>query len=736
MAVAGSDHPHDENAGADFATEVVDVDPDLLAESRRTDAEAELAAPTEHERKAVLAQDLALDPPVSSPSAPRGTLPPLPMAPGTDAVRDEQFDSRPTMLGDVTAQPAPDSDRPSDPPQQPGARSIGVNISSTIDDSDEYTLRDSAAHLADAGSLIDDLVPPVAVLTSAPPEAHPIDEAHALWNESTALDEDDQPTISRRDSDIADATVRQVSLPDLMARGLVNTNQQLVEQLMAVKHTDGVPFGPYTLIGTIGTGGMAEVRLALDERPGHAPRACVIKRISKQHLGRDDYTQMFKAEARIGHMLDHPNIVALYDDGDLDGTPYIAFELVDGITAAHVEKLRDSRVPPSVVIELGIAVARGLGYAHSLCAADGTPMSLVHRDVSPQNILISRNGEVKLADFGIARFEGREHETRVGLIKGKMRYLAPEQIRMERLDARTDLFSLGVVLAELLSGEPLFPGSVFVVDNAAKQIRDALAPPRSNTPADLIALLVKLTAERRDARPDYAESVMRTLRAIHQTIEDPISLADYCEQHFFRRLPSVRERALAREKRGSLPSQWIHATPTGGSDEQTPRVTEAPTPKMEAEPAEAEEGHYPTSIGVLFPELFGSRVGAFTGAGSLPELLHSEAPPALTPSGERRRAPTVAGRKKASDPIPVRIEVADAVPVAPPLVAPPTPAARAAPQSVELVRPVASGELGPAPSTSHLVEAPRSKAENLVILAAVVVLMIAAVVVFIDYMGL
>lgn len=798
--MASSDDPREvgqppsrEEAGGDFATELVEVDQALIAATRFPDAQATPVGggATEHEQPAASLRNIGSfetneptlppgtpaarrtvgnrgsrpsdglsqtidDPDLAAPQAglPSDPLPLLPQAGPTDSLGAAFDEALPTILGmnaDATSLDSLDEDDPPDEtlqalPQLPAvvpSSPIGKRQTEPEEEPEERTIRNAKEGRAVA-ALVDDLV--ISGPRPLPDEdyASPDDP----WSEATALDEDDEPTLSRRDSDIQDMTVRQVSLPpqSLASSGDTDTTRALVQQLFAVKDTDGISFGPYSLIGTIGTGGMAEVRLALEEKPGAPPRPCVVKRISKAHLGRADYRQMFMEEARIGRLLDHPNIVQLFDAGELDGTPYIAFELVDGITAAYIEKLGHQQVPASVVVELGISVARGLGYAHALCASDGTPLSLVHRDVSPQNILIRRNGDVKLADFGIARFEGREHETKIGLIKGKMRYLAPEQIRMERVDARTDLFSLGVVLAELLSGEPLFPGSVFVIDNAAEHIREALTPPKSSAPPALISLLVRMTADRRDARPDYAESVMRELRSIQLGLAERITLADYLDREVFTRLPGVREQALAHTRRRAKATDWVvpttdsHPTPASPTGPPDPMSAVAAAPPADSDD-DAGEAHYPTSIGLLFPDLFGSRVGAFTGVGAIeipPDDDNPTAPPGdANLAAERLRMATLPGRGRAPDTAP---PTPGAIPVVVPIAAARDPAAPLRPGSVEMVRPVASVEIESLPSPAIAAGTsrpqPRTRAENVVIILAVVALIVAAVVVFIDYTGL
>ncbi len=222
----------------------------------------------------------------------------------------------------------------------------------------------------------------------------------------------------------------------------------------------GEQFGRYLLRGRLAFGGMAEIFLAeLRGEEGFA-RRLVIKRILPQYCADSTFVRMFIDEAVLAARISHPNVVQVIDFGHVDGVYFLAMELVDGVD------LRRILAPPSTrptltaaeTAAIGEAAARGLAFAHSLADDAGRPLNLVHRDVSPHNILIARTGEVKLTDFGIAKAEARVSRTGAGMIKGKLSYMSPEQAAGRSLDQRSDQFSLGIVLWECLAGRRLFGG--------------------------------------------------------------------------------------------------------------------------------------------------------------------------------------------------------------------------------------------------------------------------------------
>jgi serine/threonine protein kinase len=233
----------------------------------------------------------------------------------------------------------------------------------------------------------------------------------------------------------------------------------------------GVPLGPYRLVRRLATGGMAEIFLARQEGKDGFSRDLVVKRILP-HLAVDpDFRRMFQGEARLAARLSHPNVVHVYDYGSVveaggDETFYLAMELVRGVDlralivrAAEkaLERGDSFAVPAHHAAKIASFVCEALAYAHDL-VVDGKRANIVHRDVTPSNVLLSFDGAVKLADFGIAKsVAGGDDSTEHGVVKGKYSYLSPEQARGEALDARSDLFNVGILLFESILGQPLFP---------------------------------------------------------------------------------------------------------------------------------------------------------------------------------------------------------------------------------------------------------------------------------------
>ena len=218
-------------------------------------------------------------------------------------------------------------------------------------------------------------------------------------------------------------------------------------------------YGNYELIERLATGGMAEIFRAKQLGLEGFEKEVVVKRILP-HLAREaQFIKMFLDEARIAARLSHPNVTQIYNLGAQGGTYFIAMEYVDGRDLREVWRMCEARgepMPPQYACRIIAEAAAGLHHAHKKTNKQGKPLGIVHRDVSPQNILISSTGDVKVVDFGIAKAADSSTHTRAGVLKGKFAYMAPEQAAGGRVDRRTDIFALGVVLHELLTGRRLF----------------------------------------------------------------------------------------------------------------------------------------------------------------------------------------------------------------------------------------------------------------------------------------
>ena len=218
-------------------------------------------------------------------------------------------------------------------------------------------------------------------------------------------------------------------------------------------------FGSYLLKQKIASGGMAELYLAELAGPGGFVKPLVIKMIHRAYSDDPRFLSMFTEEAKIVSGLTHGNIVPIFDFGQKEGLWYLALEFIDGVdvaTLADICRISGINLPLEIALFIGERTAAALSYAHEATDAEGNTLGLVHRDVSPQNILVSRSGEVKLCDFGLATLAVGDN-TASNDIKGKLRYLSPEQARGRGVDRRSDLFSLGVILYELIAGHHPVP---------------------------------------------------------------------------------------------------------------------------------------------------------------------------------------------------------------------------------------------------------------------------------------
>ena len=217
-------------------------------------------------------------------------------------------------------------------------------------------------------------------------------------------------------------------------------------------------YGPYELLGRIAFGGMAEIYLARELGSQGTQRMMVIKRVLP-HVAEDDtFVQMFRDEARLAMQLNHPHICHVYSFGEAEGTYYLAMEWVNGTPLSKL--IRRARktggMPIPIALKIIAQVAEALDYAHRACSPSGEPLGVVHRDVSPQNVMVSYDGVVKLLDFGIAKATSHSTRTEAGVIKGKFAYMSPQQCVGEPIDARADIFALGICLFEALAGKNPF----------------------------------------------------------------------------------------------------------------------------------------------------------------------------------------------------------------------------------------------------------------------------------------
>ncbi len=242
----------------------------------------------------------------------------------------------------------------------------------------------------------------------------------------------------------------------------------------------------YQIVDRIDVGGMAEVFRGKAVSMDGYEKPVAIKRVLPQLAADPRFVNMFLDEARLSLALSHANIVSVFDVNRAGDSYYIVMEYVDGAnlkTLMEIARAGQRPFPTAIAVQIGIEVCKALAYAHERKAVDGSPLGIVHRDVSPPNILISREGEVKITDFGLAKAASQVESTDPGIVKGKYGYLSPEAASGIEVDARSDLFSLGIILWELLAGRRLFAAETDL--ETLQRVQEARVPALAPLCADL-----------------------------------------------------------------------------------------------------------------------------------------------------------------------------------------------------------------------------------------------------------
>jgi serine/threonine protein kinase len=287
--------------------------------------------------------------------------------------------------------------------------------------------------------------------------------------------------------------------------------------------------GPYELGERLGLGGMAEVFVAYRAGPHGFAKKVALKRILPELAQDPRFVAMFCDEARISAPLCHPNIVQVIDFGESQGELFMAMEYVEGVSLAKLLRYvsgRRERFPLGAALFIAHEVLSGLAFAHHACDENGNPLSIVHRDVSPGNVLIGRAGDVKLADFGIVRSAYVDRRTYPGELKGKVGYMSPEQVMGVEVDPRSDLFTVGIILAEMLIARPLFSGQneFDILTKIYEADLSALDKYGADLPTGVRDLLhhalAKAPADRFASARDFADAIRRLAQASQQTLDD------------------------------------------------------------------------------------------------------------------------------------------------------------------------------------------------------------------------
>ncbi|MBL8604598.1 MAG: serine/threonine protein kinase [Myxococcales bacterium] len=262
----------------------------------------------------------------------------------------------------------------------------------------------------------------------------------------------------------------------------------------------------YRVTERLESGGMAEVFRGESTSMAGFKKLVAIKRVLPHLASNEKFIRMFLDEARLSARLSHANIVQVFDIGRVEGTYFIVMEFIDGINLKGViEYLRSRKetVSLALAVHICVKVCEGLFYAHELTETDGRTLGIVHRDISPPNVLISRRGEVKIVDFGLAKAAHSVEKTEPGVVKGKFSYLAPETASGQEADAQADLYAVGIMLWEMLAGRKLFQGETDFA--TVKMVQQSQVPPlrefNKDVPEDLLPILEKALA--RDKRARY-----------------------------------------------------------------------------------------------------------------------------------------------------------------------------------------------------------------------------------------
>ena len=359
---------------------------------------------------------------------------------------------------------------------------------------------------------------------------------------------------------------------------------------------DPVPFGKYYLLGLIARGGMAEVYRGRGLTAGPGERRLLAIKVMRPQLAREArFIDMFHREGKLAMMLRNRCIVETIEVGQTDGRHFITMEYIGGRDLTQVLRRcqeTQQRIPVPHAVYIAARIAEGLHFAHTLADGAGRPLNIVNRDVSPSNVRLSYDGDVKLLDFGIAQAL-MKFTSEIGILKGKFSYMSPEQIRGMPLDARTDVFSAGIILHEMLTTEKLFRGDTEFA--LMEKVRKAEVPPPSNfnrrvTP-ELDAISLKALARDVADRYQSAAQLAADLDALIAGYRfDPKELRQFVRQLFRKEhAKEIEDTALSLEAEPGGMSTPIPRAPTvppiaGTPTETVPRVMISPLIEHEPDP--------------------------------------------------------------------------------------------------------------------------------------------------------
>lgn len=316
-------------------------------------------------------------------------------------------------------------------------------------------------------------------------------------------------------------------------------------------------FGNYILLEKLASGGMAEIYLSKKLAAEGVQKFVAVKRILAQHSSSEDFIRMFKDEARIAVNLSHANVVSIYDFGVENNQLYLVMDYLEGKNLRQILnrlKQMNKRFSISHIAYVTKLIAAGLDHAHRLIdATTGQPLNIIHRDMSPQNVMVSFEGEVKIIDFGIAKSTTQEESTRVGTLKGKFGYMSPEQVDGMEVDARTDIFALGIMVWEMLSEQRLFLTNNEMT--TLRKIRDCKIPSLReidpNIPVELEKIVNKGLARNKTQRYQTAAEMQKDLQSFLNRYNPDFSSQDFSEfikEMYSEEIVEARKRQVAYSK--------------------------------------------------------------------------------------------------------------------------------------------------------------------------------------------
>ena len=292
---------------------------------------------------------------------------------------------------------------------------------------------------------------------------------------------------------------------------------------------DGLKIGPYRLREKIAQGGMAELYMADYVRQDGFKRAMAVKRVLPHLAENQDFINMFIREARLAALLQHPNIVQIFDFGKIQKAYFIAMEYIDGMNLGQIMAQLKNGLPVNMAIFVAIKISLGLDYSHTRKDDEsGQPLGIVHRDISPQNILVSYQGEVKISDFGISKANTEPSLTLAGVIKGKLGYLSPEQALGQAVDNQSDIYALGLVLYEILTARRVyqFDSDIEAIRTIPEMDITPVNQIRTDIPDGLSRIIMKCLSKDKSIRYADARELHDDLISLKAQLQIPYDASD------------------------------------------------------------------------------------------------------------------------------------------------------------------------------------------------------------------